>query len=203
MKEKINEFIKYVIYEFRDFIVEANFNRRHLIYSFENWKINIKFPSHADFVEQTREEIEQYRENEKDIKEVIKFSLKKALGDCNFIIFTDDCMRLKKLHFWTGRGKLELNFPTDKVNKLGKYKLLILGLLVTLGFEGAIHSPGIIDRIFIKSKFYGFQIVQEENEDIQILANFNKNIDLTAEFILKVFKDFYRTNLKDITITIN
>lgn len=188
-------------FRIRHYFLVTDFNRKHLIVSLDNGKFSVSFLKHEDFVGQTEEKIRQYQE-ENGFEKTIEFALKEAIRGCNFIIFQDTGNKKRFLQFWTGKGKVELDFPILKTNGLKKYKYSILGLLALSGFaDGSVPQPSILS-FSSRSSYYYFYISEVEGmEDIK--ASFRHSFNLAANFTQKVFKEIYKTDFDNISIIVN
>lgn len=200
--DKVLIFIASVYYKIKNYFFTTDFNRKHLIFKVEEGKLKLSIISHDELVEKTTEKIENFQKKEKNIEKVINFSLKNALENCNFIVFQDTEEENKFVQFWTMGKKLMFDFPIKKTNDHERYKYQILGLLGWLGFNDKEYKSSLPNTDFFGKPYYGYSILKEEKEII-VKANFIKNTDLAAEFTVKAFKEIYKTNLNEITITIN
>jgi len=190
-----------LIYKLKDFFSVLTFNRRHLIVTLEGKKVKIKLKKHEEVVEEIKESINKHFDKEKDLAKAVKFSLDKARGDSNFIIFQDKNDDKKYVQFWTGGGKFDFSFPILKTNGLERYKYQVLGLLTYFGFAHKIYGPNLLDALLRKIPFYGFCIDEMEGGE-EIKACFKKDSELAAKFTEVVFREFYKIGLQDISVTV-
>jgi len=162
------------------------FGRSYLEISWKGWgKLQLSWYSYADYLVFKQKTLSAAQDKMKP-SEFIEFALREC-GSCNFLIF--DCGDKNKfVQFWLGDGKLILDWPIMKTNKLEKYTYAMLGVLNELG----IHELSSFPK---KPKIVSHYTVGQTGNNKIYQIDFKKNYDQAATLVKTLFIQIFRQKL--------
>lgn len=175
-------------YRIRVYIFRGEYDKKHIIFQKDGSQIKISIKSHEDFVEEKQKKIDNFKKK-KNEAEYVQLALEEAIDGCNFIIISKG---KQFVQFWTGKGKLDFNFPTIKTSGNRPYYYQTLGLLADMNFipESLAYTRVFFFKLASKNNSYA---VNKNDELSRIYGYFGKQTDLATEFVLRMFKEIYKT----------
>ncbi len=190
----------YTIYlKARAWSQEQNFKGKHVSISFGGGILEATVTEHRDYTEALEKQIKVLQKTHKP-REVIKYALKQAIDGCNFVIFQAKDNENRFIQFWTGKGKLDHDFPMSKSNGLHPYRLAITGLLTNLNFV----KKSLLDERFQTFTRYGryFWLEKEDKDLWHLKAKFHRDLNLCTKYTYHALKKVLKANPKKIVIKI-
>lgn len=193
---KIIIIIANLIIRVRQFAADGEWSKKHLSFVREGVKFKLIVKSHDDFVAEIQEKIDSFKKKDKEEK-YIKYALEQALGGCMYIVISKG---EKFVQFWTGRGKLDFDFPMVKDNENKKYYYQVMGLLADMGFVRNTFSPPSVS--FGQGSSYNTYSL-EEGVGIRTITGFFKKMTPEAtQFTMKMFGEIYRKKKDKLEIVV-
>lgn len=186
--DKLLLFLHNTFWRVREYLYYGNFRKKHLSFSFSNGKFQITSLNHDDYIAIAQKKINALAKDN-NLETFIKLSLIEATNGCNFIIFSPLGEKYPFIQFWTAGHNLKFNFTANKINKLKKYYLPIIGLLSQSGFVNDLTK-----------NYSGFDTykITKSDDSIYIDAKFHKSFDLAAKLTATIFRDIYQSKNKKI-----
>lgn len=159
----------------------------------------IKYYNRTERVAMLEEQLQEAKENFEDMGEYVEYVLNEVLkpfSECNFVIFQIGDNDTQFVQFWTGDRKLEHDFPFVSGNNHLPYMKPTRKLLEELGFsfnEGSIQPMQYT---------YNLHVPKDVDDYSTLNADFGTNIEMAAEYTLKVFTNIFKKDVEEITILI-
>jgi hypothetical protein len=173
------------------------FDKRHLVLRREGGMFQLVIYKHRDYAREIQQRITDYEYREYQ-EHYIWYAMTEALNGCVFIqIRKGD----KMIHFWTMRGKLQLEVNIDRPGKNKKLFYEVMGILSTLGFVD--ESSGYTDTstVWGHKRTYTYKIEDYSNMII-IKAEFVKDKGKACDFVTRMFDHVYRRKNWDVRIQV-
>lgn len=178
-------------YRFSRYLYFSNFRKKHILFSFQNNKLQITTIDHPQFIRELQNKINKFPHINN--YNLIKFSLTEALHGANFVTISDKNNDNLFIQIWTGEHTLKFDFYANKKNKLTKYYYPLLGLFSEQGFVGE------------KNEVYrGWMVykVKKDKNIINITINFYNDIPAATDFIDKLFTNIFKTISGDLKVIV-
>lgn len=194
---KISYWIFDQYYRVRGYMFRGEYDKKHIIFQKDGSQIKISIKNHEDFVEEKQKKIDDFKKK-KNESEYIQFALKEAIDGCNFVVFIKE---KRIVQFWTGKGRLDFYFPLKAKYGNKPYYYQTLGLLVDMNFlpDSVVATRAFSFRLSTKDSSY--QIVKD-GELSMLSGYFGKQTVLGAEFVLRMFKEIYKTKKGEVKIEV-
>lgn len=184
-------------YRVKSYVFWGEFEKKHFLLEKKGSQIRLMIKNHVDFIEEVRGNIDSFKKK-KDEEKYIKYALEQALGGCVYIVISKG---EKFVQFWTGRGRLDYDFPIKKGNSNKKYYYQVLGLLADMDFVRDSFVPSNMPSFTGIKPNYSYK-VEDDGKMKTITAYFKRMVPEATEFTMKMFGEIYREKKGELEIKV-